>query len=70
MSDPYVQLDLPPSADETEIRRRDLNWSGSFRLTVAERFAEILAAYDALRDPVSGSRPGSLSRDPGPTPSR
>jgi curved DNA-binding protein CbpA len=54
MNDPYEQLGLPPSADETEIRRRYLELVRQFPPDRApERFAEIRAAYDALRDPVS-----------------
>ena len=54
MNDPYLQLGLPPSADETEIRRRYLELVREFPPDRApEKFAEIRAAYDALRDPVS-----------------
>ncbi len=54
MIDPYEQLGLPPSADETEIRQRYLELVRQFPPDRApERFAEIRAAYDALRDPVS-----------------
>ena len=70
MNDPYVQLGLPSSADETEIRTRYLELVRQFPPDRApERFAEIRAAYDALRDPVSrlearlfepGSRTDSL----------
>ena len=45
MNDPYVQLGLPPSADETEIRRRYLELVRQFPPDRApERFAEIRAA--------------------------
>ena len=68
MIDPYEQLGLPPSADETEIRQHYLELVRQFPPDRApERFAEIRAAYDALRDPVSRSRPGSLNCNPGPT---
>ena len=54
MSDPYEQLGLRPSADETEIRQRYLELVRQFPPDRApERFAEIRAAYDALRDPVT-----------------
>jgi len=53
MNDPYEQLGLSPSAGETEIRRRYLELVRQFPPDRApERFAEIRAAYDALRDPV------------------
>lgn len=54
MNDPYERLGLPPSADETEIRSRYLELVRQFPPDRApEQFAEIRAAYDALRDPVS-----------------
>jgi curved DNA-binding protein CbpA len=54
MNDPYEQLGLSPSADETEIRTRYLELVRQFPPDRApEKFAEIRAAYDALRDPVS-----------------
>lgn len=44
MNDPYVQLGLSPSADETEIRRRYLELVRQFPPDRApERFAEIRA---------------------------
>jgi curved DNA-binding protein CbpA len=54
MSDPHVQLGLPPDADEAQIRRRYLELVREYPPDRApERFAEIRAAYDALRDPAS-----------------
>jgi len=53
MNDPHEQLGLPPSADETEIRQRYLELVRQFPPDRApEKFAEIRAAYDALRDPI------------------
>ena len=53
MNDPYDQLGLSPSADETEIRKRYLELVRQFPPDRApERFAEIRAAYDALQDPA------------------
>ncbi len=53
MKDPYNVLDLPPSADEAAVRRRYLELVRSFPPERApERFAEIRAAYEQLRDPV------------------
>jgi len=70
MSDPYEQLDVSPDADEAQIRRRYLELVRQFPPDRApEQFAEIRAAYDALRDPISrlearlfepGSRTDSL----------
>lgn len=53
MKDPYQVLDLPPSADEALVRRRYLELVRSFPPERSpERFAEIRAAYEQLRDPV------------------
>ncbi len=53
MNDPHEQLGLPHSAGETEIRQRYLELVRQFPPDRApERFAEIRAAYDALRDPT------------------
>jgi curved DNA-binding protein CbpA len=53
MKDPYDVLDLPPSADEAAVRRRYLELVRSFSPERSpERFAEIRAAYEQLRDPV------------------
>jgi len=53
MSDPYEQLGLPAGADDAMIRRRYLELVRQYSPDQApERFAEIRAAYDALRDPA------------------
>ena len=53
MNDPYEQLGLAASADEKEIRQRYLELVRQFPPDRApEKFAEIRAAYDALRDPI------------------
>jgi curved DNA-binding protein CbpA len=53
MSDPYEVLDLPPHADEAEIRRRYLDLVRQFPPDRApDRFAAIHAAYDEVRDPA------------------
>jgi curved DNA-binding protein CbpA len=53
MKDPYEQLGLTSSADETQIRRRYLELVREFPPDRApDRFAEIRAAYDALRNPT------------------
>lgn len=53
MADPYAILDLSPQASEAEIRARYLRLVREFPPDRApERFAEIRAAYDELRDPV------------------
>lgn len=53
MNDPYEQLGLSPTADETEIRKRYLELVRQFPPDRApQRFAEIRAAYDALQDPA------------------
>src|SRR4051812_45000167 len=53
MTDPYETLGLPRHADEEEIRRRYLELVREFSPERApERFAEIRAAYDQVRDPV------------------
>ena len=52
MSDPYKTLDVPRHADEAEVRRRYLELVREFPPDRAPgRFAEIRAAYDAIRDP-------------------
>ena len=52
MSDPFQVLDLPASADESRIRQRYLQLVREFPPDRdAERFAEIRAAYDEIRDP-------------------
>lgn len=54
MSDPYRVLELTQDAGETEIRRRYLELVRAFPPDQApERFAEIHAAYSALRDPAN-----------------
>lgn len=53
MNDPYETLGLGPEAGETEIRRRYLELVREFPPDRApERFAEVHAAYEALRDPA------------------
>jgi curved DNA-binding protein CbpA len=53
MSDPYEQLGLSPGADDATIRKRYLELVRQFSPDQApERFAEIHAAYDTLRDPA------------------
>ena len=53
MIDPYEQLGLPPGADDAMIRKRYLELVRQYSPDQApERFAEIHAAYDALRDPA------------------
>lgn len=53
MSDPYDVLGLGADADEAEIRRRYLELVREFPPDRApERFAEVRAAYDEVRDPV------------------
>jgi len=55
MQDPYVVLGLPPTASEAEIRGRYLQLVREFPPDRApERFAEIRAAFDELRDPLRG----------------
>lgn len=52
MIDPYQTLGLPGRATEDEVRKRYLELVREFRPDQApERFAEIRAAYDAVRDP-------------------
>ena len=52
-SDPYEVMGLSPQADEAAVRRRYLELVREFPPDRApERFAEIRAAYDELRDPV------------------
>lgn len=51
MTDPYKVLDLPTTADEAAIRKRYLELVKQFPPERApERFAEVRAAYEALRD--------------------
>jgi curved DNA-binding protein CbpA len=53
MSDPYEVLGLPRHAGEEETRKRYLELVRQFPPDRApERFAEIRAAYDEVRDPA------------------
>ncbi len=53
MNDPYETMGLDTGAGEAEIRRRYLELVREFPPDRApERFAEIHAAYEALRDPA------------------
>lgn len=53
MNDPHEVLSLPRNASEVEIRQRYLELVRAFPPDRApERFAEIRAAYDDLRDPA------------------
>jgi curved DNA-binding protein CbpA len=53
MNDPHETLGLGPDADEAEVRRRYLELVREFPPDRApERFTEIHAAYEALRDPA------------------
>ena len=53
MNDPYEQLGVSPGADDAMIRKRYLELVRQYSPDQApERFAEIHAAYDALRDPA------------------
>jgi curved DNA-binding protein CbpA len=53
MNNPYEQLGLSPGADDAMIRKRYLELVRQYSPDQApERFAEIHAAYDALRDPA------------------
>jgi curved DNA-binding protein CbpA len=53
MVDPYQALDLPRHATEAEVRQRYLELVREFPPDRAPaRFAEVRAAYDALRDPA------------------
>jgi curved DNA-binding protein CbpA len=53
MSDPYEVLGLPRHADEEATRRRYLELVRQFPPDRApERFAEVRAAYDQVRDPA------------------
>ena len=64
MSDPFEQLGLPSDADEAEIRRRYLELVRENSPDRApERFAEIHAAYEAVRDPARRLE-GQALRDP------
>jgi hypothetical protein len=54
MNDPYEILGLASDADEAQIRARYLQLVREFPPDRApERFAEIRAAFDGLRDPVA-----------------
>lgn len=54
MQDPYVTLGLPAGANEAQIRSRYLELVKEYPPDRApERFAEIRAAFDDLRDPVA-----------------
>lgn len=53
MIDPYVTMGLAPDADETAVRKRYLELVRQHPPDRSpDRFAEIRAAYEALRDPV------------------
>lgn len=53
MHDPYEVLGVPPQADEAQIRERYLELVREFPPDRApEKFAEIRAAFDELRDPL------------------
>lgn len=53
MNDPHETLGLDPDVGEAEIRRRYLELVREFPPDRApERFTEIHAAYEALRDPA------------------
>jgi DnaJ-class molecular chaperone len=53
MSDPYETLGIPRNADETTIRRRYLELiRESTPDRAPERFAEIRAAYEEVREPI------------------
>lgn len=57
MSDAWSVLNLKPSASDEAIRRRYLELVREFPPERApQRFAEIRAAYDELRDPVERVR--------------
>jgi curved DNA-binding protein CbpA len=52
MTDPHEVLGLPADAGETDLRRRYLELVREFPPDrAAERFAQIRAAYEELRDP-------------------
>jgi DnaJ-class molecular chaperone len=54
MSNPYSVLDLEPGADEATIRKRYLQLVRQYPPeTSPEKAAQIRAAYDRLRDPIS-----------------
>jgi curved DNA-binding protein CbpA len=53
MSDPYAVLGVSPEADDAAIRRRYLELVRQFPPERApDRFAEIRAAFDEVRDPL------------------
>jgi curved DNA-binding protein CbpA len=53
MNDPYETLGVTPQSTESEIRNRYLQLVREFPPDRApERFAQIRAAYDELRDPL------------------
>ncbi len=53
MNDPHQVLSLPKNASEAEVRQRYLELVREFPPDRApQRFAEIRAAYDDLRDPA------------------
>jgi curved DNA-binding protein CbpA len=52
VSDAYAVLELPPDADEAEVRRRYLELVRQFPPDQApEKFAAIRAAYEEVRNP-------------------
>ena len=54
MTDPFVILGVSPQADESEVRRRYLELVREFPPDRApERFAEIRAAFDQIREPLN-----------------
>src|SRR5262245_43324705 len=64
MSDPLETMGLPASASDAEIRRRYLELVREFPPDRApERFAEIHAAYESLKDPALRMERALLSLD-------
>jgi curved DNA-binding protein CbpA len=54
VNDPYLVLGITPQASDTEIRNRYLQLVREFPPDRApERFAEVRAAFDELRDPLA-----------------
>ena len=57
MPDPYAVFDLPPDSDAETVRRRYLSLVRTHTPERdPERFSEIRAAYDILRDPINRMR--------------